>query len=155
MSAKLEAFQVLARVMIDEGGKRLLGLAADVMTASGRDSLDPIHVVIAATSDEHASPRARAVLDALGINQAVARRFEGKSAKLEGFNGGTVAEAFTAEATEMLQRLNAEYLNFLESSARDSHTDTNKWDWYSRLVGQALNSNSPAVVALRGHVFSN
>ena len=76
MSAKLEAFQVLARVMIDEGGKRLLGLAADVMTASGRDSLDPIHVVIAATSDEHASPRARAVLDALGINQAVARRFE-------------------------------------------------------------------------------
>ena len=155
MSAKLEAFQVLIDVTKDAGGGRLLGLAADVMTASGRDSLDPIHVVIAAATDAHASSKARYTLDALGINEATARRFEGMAGKLEGFKGGGVAEAFTSEAIEMLRYLNAEHLNFLESAARDSNISTQKWDWYNRLLGQALNSSSPAVVALRGYVFSN
>ena len=150
MSAKEEAYKVLGKVIDDTRAKWLFESANNVMTMIGRDALDPIHVLIAATQDIYIAPKSQQRLFAARVSRGDALRVCHLAQEVEGFKGGGVVTTFNNDMVEMLQALGVAREEFLQ--VRERHPvafDSEEWSWYDQLLRQSLESSSPAVVALR------
>ena len=150
MSAKEEAYKVLGEVIDDTRAKWLFESANNVMTSIGRDALDPIHVIIAAMQDTYIAPKSQQRLLIARVSRGDALRVSHLAQEVEGFKGGGVVTTFNDDMVEILQALGVAREEFLQVRERQPMAfDAEDWNWYDQLLRQSLESNSPAVVALR------
>ncbi len=150
MSAKEEAYKVLGKVIDDTRAKWLFESANNVMTMIGRDALDPIHVIVAATQDIYIAPKSQQRLLAARVSRGDALRVCHLAREVEGFNGDSVMVILNDDMVEVLQALGVAREEFLQVRERQPMAfDAEDWNWYDQLLRQSLESNSPAVVALR------
>lgn len=156
MSTINEAYEVLKKMIEDLQARRLFESANDVMTKVGREALDPIHFIIAATQDRYIEYRSEVWLEARGINRSTALRASHLAREVDAVQGNGVITTFNQDTIEMLVRLGAAREEFLQ--VRERHpfsSEGGDWSWYHQLLREAVESASPAAMALREHISRN
>lgn len=125
--------------------------ASRVMVRCDQESLDSIHVIIAAF-EEVRTPVVQELFDSLGITWQSAVAAAPKAQRVDRIEGNGVVEAFTdamRETFDLVAEARELYLLVREANLT-SELRSVGWNWHEQFVRSALQSNSPAVRALVG-----